>query len=170
MKLLFSNEWLRNRIATAPDDDPEAGVPIASGSGAASISTRPDNVAVLGERNVKQMRMALGILVRQLRFRDGLSLSELALRAQISEDELRLVERDPHYTARPYLIFRLSEYFSVSLSTLSQVAGATHEVDRELYNETIKYAAHSDDPGTLTREQQDALDMFVSLVNERAKA
>ena len=171
MKLLFSNEWLRRKIATDPDDDPEAGVPAErSAANVALPTSRPDNVVVLGERNVVQMRIGLGVLVRQLRFRDGLSVSELAQRAQISEDELRLVEHDPHYTARPRLIFQLSEYFSVSLTTLSQVAGATHEVNRVLYNEVVKYAARSDDVSTLTGEEQAALDAFISLLNERARA
>lgn len=171
MKLLFSNEWLRRKIATDPDDDPEAGVPAGRSAATVALPTsRPDNVAVLGERNVVQMRIGLGVLVRQLRFRDGLSVSELAQRAQISEDELRLVEHDPHYTARPRLIFQLSEFFSVSLTTLSQVAGATHEVNRVLYNEVVKYAARSDDVSTLTGEEQAALDAFVSLLNERARA
>lgn len=171
MKLLFSNEWLRRKIAADPDDDPEAGVPAGRSAANVALPTgRPDNVAVLGERNVVQMRIGLGVLVRQLRFRDGLSVSELAQRAQISEGEIRLVEHDPHYTARPRLIFQLSEYFSVSLTTLSQVAGATHEVNRVLYNEVVKYAARSDDVSTLTGEEQAALDAFVSLLNERARA
>ena len=64
-------------------------------------TVRAENVAVLGDRNVVHMRMALGVLVRQLRFSRGLSIAELAEQAQVAEDELRRVERDPHYTARP---------------------------------------------------------------------
>lgn len=171
MKLLFSNEWMRNRIATDPDDEPEAGVPpIATAVDASSDTPRPAHLAVLSERNAVQMRNVLGMLIRQLRSRRGLSVSELAERAQVSEDELRRVEHDPHYTASPRLIFRLSEYFSVSLTTLSQVAGTTHEVDRVLFNEAVKYAAHSDEAAILSSEEQAILDLFVSLVNERAKA
>ena len=171
MKLLFSNEWMRNRIATDPNDEPEAGVPPnAAATDASADPARPAHLAVLSERNAVQMRNVLGLLIKQLRSRRGLSVSELAEQAQVSEDELRRVERDPHYTASPRLIFKLSEYFSVSLTSLSQVAGATLEVDRVLFNEAVKYAAHSDEAAILTSEEQAAVDMFVALVNERAKA
>lgn len=170
MKLLFSNEWMRSRIANDPDDEPEAGVPpLAATVDASSDTARPAHLAMLSERNAVQMRNVLGLLIKQLRSRQGLSVSELAEQAQVSEDELRRVERDPHYTASPRLIFKLSEYFSVSLTALSQVAGTTLEVDRVLFNEAVKYAAHSDEAVILTSDEQAAVDMFVALVNERAK-
>jgi hypothetical protein len=39
-----------------------------------------------------------------------------------------------------------------------------------LFNEAVKYAAHSDEAAILSSEEQAILDLFVSLVNERAKA
>jgi len=173
MKLLFSNDWLRRKILTDPDDDPEAGPPLV---GSAEIEGESRNepqeatAAVMGDRNVVQLRIALGVLVRQLRSKEGLSIAELAERAHLSEDELRRVEHDPHYTARPRLIYQLSQYFKVSLSTLSQMSGATHAVDRKLYNAAVKYAARSDDVSTLTKEERETLDVFVGMLNERSKA
>jgi transcriptional regulator with XRE-family HTH domain len=171
MKLRFSNDWLRQKIAGDPDSDPQAGAPTEP---AAELERQgfeqAGTVATLGERTGVQLRIALGVLVRQLRMNAGLSVPALAEKAKISEDELRLVEHDPHFTARPRLIYQLSEYFSVSLAMLSQMAGATHEVDRVLYNESVRYAARSDDVSKLTKEEQAALNAFVSLLNERAKA
>ena len=84
----------------------------------------------MGARNVVQLRVALGVLVHQLRLKHGLSIAELARSAQISEDELRQVEHDPHYTARP----RVSSTNCLSIlvfrcRTLSQMSGTTHAVD-----------------------------------------
>ena len=167
MKLLFSNDWLRKTIPTDPDDEPEAGGTIdPSVHGGQRHS---ENTAVIGERNVVQLRIALGTLVRQLRLKEGLSIVELAQRTDVSEDELRLVEHDPHYTARPRLIFQLSEYFKVQLVNLSQMSGTTHAVNRVLYNEAVRYAARSDDVSALTDEERQALDAFVSMLNERAE-
>lgn len=172
MKLLFSNDWLLRKIESDPDVEPDAGLPLC---GAAEIEDmhhsdiQAENTAVMGDRNVVQLRVALGVLVRQLRLKEGLTVAELAVRAQVSEDELRQVEHDPHYTARPRLIYQLSIYFKVSLSTLSQMSGATHAVDRMLYNTAVKYAARSDDVSTLTPEERDALDTFVAMLNERSK-
>src|SRR5262245_24559608 len=142
MKLLFSNDWLRRKISADRDIDIEAGPALLADEG-----PQPD-VAVIGEQKVVQLRVALGVLVRQLRLRDHLSITELATRAQVSEEELRHVEHDPHYTARPRLIFQLSRYFNVSIANLSQMAGTTHAVNRSLYNEAVRYAARSDDVST----------------------
>lgn len=169
MKLLFTNEWLRRKIASDPDNEPEAGPSLSEDLEGMSEEPEGENLAVMGERNVVQMRVALGVLVRQLRLKEHLSMSELAERAQVSEGELRLVEHDPHYTARPRLISQLSSYFNVALSTLSQMAGATHTVERKLYNKAVKYAAWSDDVSVLTPEQLEALNAFVVMLNERAK-
>jgi transcriptional regulator with XRE-family HTH domain len=165
MKLLFTLEGLRRRFETDPDDEPTAG---GQPSRSARHASR-ENVAVIGERQKVEVRIALGVLVRQLRLREGLSMAQLADRAQVTEDELRQVEHNPSYTARPRFIFQLSEYFNVPLAQLSQMSGATHEVSRALYNDAVKYAAHADDMSKLSREEQDVLDSFVALLRERAK-
>lgn len=165
MKLLFTNDWLRRKFASDPDEEPAAG-----GSSDDTVErATTENVALMGERNVVQLRIALGVLVRQLRLKEGLSIAELCERAEISEDELRQVEHNPTYTARPRLIFQLSEYFHVSLANLAQMSGSTHAVNRELYNTAVKYAAHSDDVSTLTEEERQALDAFVAILAERGK-
>ena len=161
MKLLFTNEWLQQRIASDPDTDPEAGPSITG--------TAEPNVATIGEEKAVRLRIALGVLVRQLRMKEGLTLAQLAERAQVLEDQLRQVEHDPHYTASPRLIFQLSSYFNVSLVMLSQLSGATHTVERSVYNAALKYAACSDDVSTLTAEERETLDVFVALLNERSK-
>jgi transcriptional regulator with XRE-family HTH domain len=160
MKLLISKDWLRRKITADPDIDIEAGRPLSDG---------PEHDAVMGEQKIVQLRMALGVLIRQLRLREQLSIAELAQRAQVAEDDLRRVEHDPHYTARPRLIFQLSQYFNVPLTELSQMAGATHAVNRSLYNEAVRYAARSDDVSALSDEERRDLDAFVAMLNNRGK-
>jgi transcriptional regulator with XRE-family HTH domain len=162
MKLLISNEWLRARIEADPDIDIEAGRSI-------SDEFSPTD-ATAGDRNVVQLRIALGVLVRQLRMRDGLSLSELADRIEVSEDDLRAIEHDPHFTPRPRVIFQLSQYFKVPLSNLSQMAGVTQTISRNLYNEAVRYAARSDEVGVLTEEERRDLDAFVAALCSIQKA
>lgn len=168
MKLHFTNDWLQRTTAADPEVDIEAG-PAIDGDGGHLWLAHTDNAPPAESRTRVQLRIGLGVLVRKLRIRDQLSIAELARRADVAEDELRQVEHDPHYTARPRLIHQLSEYFSVSLVTLSQMAGATHDIDRLLYNEVVKYAAHSDDVGTLSSEERAVLDAFVATLNMRAK-
>ncbi|MDE0837280.1 MAG: helix-turn-helix transcriptional regulator, partial [Akkermansiaceae bacterium] len=81
MKLLFTTDWLKRTITADPEGDVEAGPPLVDDTDdAANITTMPD-------RNVVQLRMALGVFVRQLRLRDGLSVTELAQAAHVSEEE-----------------------------------------------------------------------------------
>jgi transcriptional regulator with XRE-family HTH domain len=160
MKLHFSRDWLKNKISSNPDMEVEA-------CSALRVSPAAAPEVVMGERNVVQLRLALGVLVRQLRLRERLSIVELACKAKIAENELRSVEHDPHYTAKPYLLFQLSNFFDVPLDKLSQMAGATHVVNRSLYNDAVRYAARSDDLDSLTDEERRDLDAFVALLQNR---
>lgn len=163
MKLHFSNDWLRTKIASDPDIETEAGRPLE----APLLSTQIEQgrVAIMPSRNVVQLRIALGTLVHQLRQRDELTVEELAVRADVPEEELRQVETNPSYTARPRLIRQLSGYFGVQFNNLSQMAGATPAVDRKLYNEAVRFAAHSDVLTPLTGAQHELLNAFVASLN-----
>jgi DNA-binding XRE family transcriptional regulator len=164
MRLHFTDEWLRKAIASDPDVETEAGTPLEDAALADEIAR--GKVAVMPERNVVQLRIALGTLVHQLRQRDALTLHELALRADVSEDELRQVETNPSYTASPRIIHKLSSVFGVSLNNLYQMTGTTHAVERRLYNEAVRYAAHSGDLAPLTETQKQLLDAFVASLNQ----
>ena len=129
--------------------------------------SQEENLATVGDRQVVPLRISLGLLLRQLRQRDGLTVEELAERANVSEEELKQVEQNPQYTAPPRLIYNLSSYFEVRLEDLSQLAGATSTVNRKLYNAAIQYAAKSNEFAILTHEQSEILDVFVATLNER---
>jgi hypothetical protein len=161
MNIRYSNEWLRRKISADPDAEP------AAGSAPEAIAS--ENTAAVGERIAPQLRHGLAFFVRQLRCRADLTIPQLALVADVSEDDLRRIEHDPHFTAGARLIYQLSEYFSVPLTELSQMAGLTQEIDRAFFNEVMRYAAYSDGVSTLTEQQRAALDSFVALVHQRAK-
>ncbi len=166
MKLLFSTEWLEQKIKSDPDIETDAGRPLERSIVADDLARGKSSI--VAPRTAVQLRIALGTLVRQLRMRDGLTLPEVAMQADVSEDELRQVETNPSYTARPRLLHNLSKFFGVSLNNLSQMSGATIAVDRRLYNTAVKFAAHSDDVSSLSREQLEVLEAFVGALNELA--
>lgn len=170
MSPLFPKEWLRRKIDSDPDIEVEAGPDLndwALLGGLDDEILQEENLATVRDRHVIPLRMSLGLLVRQLRLRDGLTVEALAKEAEVSEEELNQVEHNPNYTARPRLIYNLSEYFEVRLEDLSQLAGTTRKVDRKLYNTAVKYAAMSDEAAVLTEEQREILDGFVAMLNER---
>lgn len=167
MKLLFTTDWLRRKIASDPDMEIEAGHSLSVSLPVEDIER--GKIAVMPTRNVVQLRIALGTLVHQLRQKEGLSLQELARRADVPEDELRQVETNPSYTARARIIHQLSEVFGVSLNNLYQMSGATNVVERQLYNDAVRYAAHSDVATPLTDDQRYVLDAFVAALNKTAE-
>ena len=166
MKLLFSTEWLEQKIKSDPDIETDAGRALERSILADDLARGKSSI--VAPRAAVQLRIALGTLVRQLRMRDGLTLPEVAVRADVLEDELRQVETNPSYTARPRLLHNLSKFFGVSLNNLSQMSGATIAVDRRLYNKAVQFAAHSDDVSSLSREQLEVLEAFVGMLNESA--
>lgn len=171
MKLRITDEWLQRHIATDPDEELEAGDPfgkLRAFQPAEEPRLMAANAAVPTERNVLQLRTALGTLVNHLRRAARLTVAELAARAQVAEDDVRQVEHDPHFTAPPRLLSQLSKFFNVSLSDLSQLSGTTTVIDRVFYNNAVQYAAKSDDLTSLTAEEQAALDAYIALLNERS--
>jgi transcriptional regulator with XRE-family HTH domain len=175
MKLLIPSDWLQRKLASDPDAEVEAGVPLNASKESVALLEKlsadksEGRTSEIGERNVLQLRVALGTLVRQLRLRDHLSIGELAFKAEVSEEELRQVEHNPTYTARPRLLHQLSLFFDVSLAHLNQMAGATIAVDRSLYNDAVRYAAKSDDLSELTDIELQTLNEFVAALNRRGK-
>ena len=173
MKLLVSREWLENKIATDPDIETDAGAALAAleGIGVLVPSNRSTSEAAgLPDEKVVHLRFALGALVKLLRHRDGVSVAELADRAQVPEEEVRGIERDPHHLPRPRTLHQLAKHFKLPVRHLMQMSGATRTVDRVLYNEAVRFAARSEDMSVLTDEERQALNAFVKLLVERDEA
>lgn len=165
MKLHFSTEWLQRTIAADPEWDIEAGAPLTDFN--QLLPHEAADLATIEGPKVVRLRMALGTLVRQLRLKHQMTIAELATRANVSEEELRCVEHDPHYTAKPRFLFQVSNFFDVPLNKLAQISGATHAVERGLFNNAVKYAAKSDDLSVLSAEEAQTLDAFVAYLNQQ---
>lgn len=168
MKLLINREWLRNKILNDPDVDSEAGTALAVLEGlGVRVPPATENEAAIAEDKVRQLRIAFGAFIRQLRNRDRLSISELAKQAEVGEEEIRAIEHDPHYAARPRTIHKLAGQFKLPVRQLLVMSGATRTVDRVFYNEAVKFAAHADDVGVLDKDETEVLYAFVKFINDR---
>jgi transcriptional regulator with XRE-family HTH domain len=169
MKLLVSREWLRTRIMADADVDTEAGTALAvlEGLGVTVPVAAETNQAALAPDKRRELRIALGSLIRQLRFHNGLSVSSLAGEAQIPEDEIRLIEHDPHHSPKPRTLYRLANRFNLPVRQLTVMSGATRTVDRHFYNEAVQFAAHADDLVVLDDNETKVLYAFVKYMNER---
>ncbi len=172
MKLLVSKEWLRERIALDPDIETDAGVALAILEGI-GVLVPSSNEPVVSSESVEEtatrLRVALGTMVRQLRSRDKLSVGDLAQRIEVEPDQIRGIEHDPHFRPRPKTLHQLAKFFALPPRQVLQMAGATRSVDRQFYDEALKFAARSDDLTGLTAGEQEALYAFVQFLNERER-
>lgn len=160
MELLFTREWLRDQIAGDPDLETDAGTP-AGILRSIGMFFPPALEALQEDPHVVRLKQAFGVLVRQLRRRDRLSIEDLAARARVVADDLRQIERDPHFVPRPRTVHQLASVFHVPERAFLRLSGATVEQDEGFFEEALRFAAKSDDMSKLSREEKSALNAFV---------
>ena len=165
MEILISQEWLQRRIDTDPVVDTDAGAPITVLRDIGMFLS-PE---LVGEDPARNDRLAhsFGVLIRHLRRRDGLSIENLAKKARIDPEQLRQVEHDPHYRAKPRLVFQLASVFEIPERSLMVLSGAMVGNDNALEEEAERFAAMSDDMSQLTRDERRLLNDFVKFLSER---
>lgn len=166
MEMLISQDWLRRRIDADPDLDVEAGVSIGVLE-SIGMFLSADLVAPEDDKVVR-LTEAFGVLVRQLRRRQQWTIDQLAQKARVDPNELRLIERDPQYRPRPRVVHQLAAVFKMPERSLMKLSGATVTRDQEFEEEALRFAAKSDDLSKLTRDEQRALNEYVKYLVDQA--
>ena len=113
--------------------------------------------------------MAFGTLVRLERRSKGLSVVQLAKKLSIDEDEVRLIEHDASYRARPRTIVCIAEEFGLPSREVMKLAGAAQARDQAFEEAAYRFAAYSDDMGVLSLEEQRMLLSFVEFLKDKAR-
>lgn len=162
MKLAISRERLREKIASSPDMEFEAGV---NTGGLTSISSLRIAESSDDLESVK-LKEAFGFFVRQLRRREQLSVAELSEKARIEEVEVRGIEQDPRYVPRPRTIHQLSVVFKVPERSLMKLSGATKTRDSLFQEEAYRFAAKSDGMVKLSSEEQRELNRYIKFLSD----
>ena len=166
MEMLISHDWLRRNIASDPDQDTDTGPSVAVLESLGMFL--PDNLSAQDDEKVARLVQAFGVLVRQLRRHRQWTVDELARRARVDVDDLRLVERDPHFRPRPRLVHQLANVFDVPEHALMKLSGSTITRDVGFKEEAIRFAAKSDDMSKLSRDEQRALNEYVKYLAKQA--
>jgi transcriptional regulator with XRE-family HTH domain len=166
MEMLISQDWLRRNIASDPDLDTDTGPSLAVLESIGMFL--PDNLAVQDSGKVVRLVQAFGVLVRQLRRHRQWTVDELARRARVDVEDLRSVERDPHFRPRPRLVHQLATVFDVPERALMKLSGATITRDVHFEEEAIRFAAKSDDMSKLSKDEQRALNEYVKYLAKQA--
>ena len=112
-----------------------------------------------------QKPYVFGRLIQLLRKEKGLSISELAEKARVDEQELRRIEAETECEPKPRTVAQLAEVFCVVPKSLARVANLTRQVDEQITEGAVRFAACAKDVDKLTREESRALKDFVRLLN-----
>lgn len=147
-----STDWYRRKIQTIGDRDCLVGPAI-------------DLQEEFAEHNAIHL-LAFGTLVRLERRNSKLTVADLAKALDIEEEEIREIEHDPQYKARPRTILEIARYFNLPPKTVMKLAGAAASNDEKFYEKAMKFAAHSDDIGTLNEEEKQLLRSFVEFLRD----
>jgi len=120
------------------------------------------------EPEVQEVREAFHRVMQMLRRSQGLTIDSLAQKTGIDRTELAALERNPAYRPPPLTLHRLSQFFGVPGRKLAVLAGAIRDVPAELREQAARFAAQSDSFSKLTKEEQRALDDFVTFLKSDA--
>jgi transcriptional regulator with XRE-family HTH domain len=166
MKMLISPDWLRRKIESDPDVDTDAGPSIGLMESAGMF--HPAEAVSADEDKMLRVVQAFSLLVRQLRRQQQWTIEELAKRALVDVEDLRQIERDPHYRPRPRVVHQLSTVYGVPERPLMKLSGATVNADHDFEEKAMRFAAKSDDVSQLSEQEQQALNEYVKYLVEEA--
>ena len=170
MTTRITKEWLRRRIKNAPDIETEAGLPITKSEVLHAFIS--DKTPEMSPRRSGEARgrsvpggVVLGTLLRQLRRRDKMDMRHLANELRVPEDELHAIEEDCNYVPKPRTIHQIAHYYKIAPHALLRISPAATERDASLDEEAIRFAAHSENLSSLSREERKSLNNFIKALN-----
>ncbi|UVS94929.1 MULTISPECIES: helix-turn-helix domain-containing protein [Burkholderia] len=149
-----SLDWYRRKIFAIEDHDYMIGPPLLQEN-----SVEP-------EVSDPPLSLAFGSLLRLERRGRELSVAALAQQLDVDEDEIRSIEHDPRYKARPRTIQQIASFFKLPAKEVMKLAGAASANDESFVEHAMRFAAHSDDMGALTAEEKHLLQSFVAFLRD----
>lgn len=154
MKLNTPKQWFEKSARLEGDSAVGAGLPAffhETGAGLAAI----------------ELRLAFGRFVALMRRQLGLSIEQLAHRADVDVAELVTIEEKLDYVPEAMTVYNLARTFRTPEKSLLQLAGLTVRKDPAFVQEAVRFAAKSETIAKLTKEEQAALESFVAVLNSR---
>lgn len=158
MKLNLPKDWFVQAAKLEGDCEVGAGSP--------PTATQP-SVPVISVLK----HFTFGRLVLLFRRKLGLSIDQLAKRAETTAQELHAIEDDPYHEPEPSTVYGLAQVFGLSPAKMMHAAGLAVAKKLSLNQEAVRFATDAKPTGPLSPEEQHALEAYVAtlLEDERAK-
>lgn len=104
--------------------------------------------------------------IQYLRRSKGLTMEELATKADIPRKELVAIEQEEGFCPGPRTTYQLSRFFGLSPIKLAALAGATAEPVDEVREPAHRFAAMSESFSSLSKEERRALKELAGVLRE----
>jgi len=154
IKLSNDREWLE-RMANDEDYGP-----VSAGGLLAEALTEWQSHS--DERELR----ALGRLVELARRRQGLSLPQLAKRADVELSGAVVIKTSAAAEPQPRALYGLAKALDLPSSGLMELAGLVKRRDDTLTAAAVRFAARAEPMDKLSPEERDALEEFVRVLAE----
>lgn len=161
MTFEISKAWCQSAGAN------ENGLDIAAGVIAIDPAFHQDGGA---DESPEASRLALGRFINLMRRGQGLSIEDLAQKADIELGDLFSLESNASFQPDARTLYQLSEIFGVSQEKLMGLSGLTHSNDNEYVEKAVRFAAKSASVEVLTAEETSILHGFISVLSENNKS
>ena len=113
------------------------------------------------------LHKGLNSLLIMLRRRDNLDETELALKANVEETEIRRIEFDSGYLPSPRTIYNLERAFLLPSGVLAKLSGAIVHHSPAMEDRVMEFAANAKTMGKLSKDEKQLLNAFVKFLTEQ---
>ena|SRR3990167_4271731 len=161
MRFEVKREWLERRLAVGDDAEVMAGV--------ADLDKLKREVAALSVTpgSLEGSATQFGRVIRFIREKKGWSISDLARKADIDEEELNKLEHEPGFQVEPRTVIQLASNLHLSKDKLLVVSGLVKprgEAANSVSN--LKFAANSNGLHNITADELDVIRALVEYLSE----
>src|SRR5437588_2796365 len=153
MKLNLPKDWFIQAAKLEGDCEIGAGSPLTA------IQPGVPTISVL-------KHLTFGKLVLLLRRKLGLSIEQLATRAETTAVELRAIEDNAYHEPEPSTVYGLAAVFGLSPAKMMQAAGLAVSKQFSLNEDAVRFATDAKPTGPLSPEEQHALEAYVATLLE----
>lgn len=160
MKINISREWFEENARL------ERGFSVGAGDPAFLTYAAPVEESDAA-KVAQELRVAFGRFVELQRRSLGLSVEQLAKKADVDPGELVTIETDLHHIPELVTVYNLAKTFRTPEKSLMQLAGLAIPKDRTFIKAAVRFAAKSESIAKLTSQEQAALESFVAELNNR---
>lgn len=161
MKLSLTKEWYDSHLHL------DAGLEIGAGTSQHPTSPIQQPLASPApEADAIAHHVGFGRFIRLLRRQKKLSIEQLAEASESTPEELIAIENDPRHMPEISTVHAVASYFELPPKRMMALAGIGTVSSSRLREETIRFAACSEQREPLTPSESDALQAMLKVLVE----